>query len=75
MNTNELKEILDRARTGVCVPEEDATILALAEIGRLAVECRLDIVRMGATATHAYVSEEERDDAIDAFLAAREGKS
>ena len=50
-----------------------ATVLALAEIGRLAVECRHATKSENNGRLNMYLSEDKRDDAADAFLARQKG--
>lgn len=56
---------------GVGRGEEFATVLALAEIGRLAVECKYLCVHGTEFKWQAALA--ERSAAIDAFLASRKG--
>ena len=56
---------------GVGRGEEFATVLALAEIGRLAVEARQRALRDRGGRMSVYATEDYRDEAIDAFLAGR----
>lgn len=66
--TSDLKAAIERVRDDVPTQQDFTTVLALAEIGRLAVEAR--------AINDFYVRVkrvDERNAAADAFLAARKG--
>lgn len=78
MTTDEMKAAIERVRkapqTCACdVFDTLPTVLALAEIGRLAAEERDLLSSTRFTPAGAIEAEEQAARAIDAFLAARKG--
>lgn len=74
MNTNELKAAIERMRDRNCELGDDETVFALAEIGRLAVEASDIAFKKLSNKSGRVAAKYARNAAIDAFLAAREGK-
>lgn len=74
MTTDDMKAAIERTKRHECCSlAEYDTVMELAEVGRLAVECRHATKSETNGRLNMYLSEDKRDDAADAFLAKHGG--
>jgi hypothetical protein len=78
--TTDMKAAIEKVRGSVsgvypcsASPVDAATVLALAEIGRLAVEARIVELEENSGRQNEYWIEDRRDAAADAFIARQKG--